>query len=258
MNSFRRFVSLVLVVVLALALFSVLGAPRPTAGRVSAPTIADDLDLGSRLPFTSTSRYFDPALDSATGRVSVLGARETPAAVAAAASLLRGPRVVPAIGGVHLVRGMIDADKIDELRSLPSVFGILRDRPIEWFDALIQKPKLSPRLPINLDMLSLPQSSGTFREPLFGAGTPEVAMRDVVNFTGARRAWTELGVDGTGVTIAIVDTGVDHGAFNLGHGSTARNAAGYPTSFDPDGSTVGWTLNATTSYTLGGFTFITT
>jgi len=258
MNSFRQFASLVLVVVLALALFSVLGAPRPTAGRVSAPTIADDLDLGSRLPFTSTSRYFDPALDSATGRVSVLVAMDASASVAEVASLLRGPRVVPAIGGVHLVRGMIDADKIDELRSLPSVFGILRDRPIEWFDALIQKPKLSPRLPINLDMLSLPESSSTFREPLFGAGTPEVSMRDVVNFTGARRAWTELGVDGTGVTIAIVDTGVDHGAFNLGNGSAARNAAGWPISFDPDGSTVGWTFDVLTSYTVGSDTFLPT
>ena len=257
MHFSRKLVAVAMVIVLALALFAVIGipgwAPRGTSAVVRAPDAARELAL----PFSSNSRYFDPALMDATGRVDVIVAMESSAPTAEVARFLRAARAVPSIGDVRLVRGTIDASQMSELQSSPYVLAVLKDRPIQ-FDAP-KKPLInsavSSRMPGVRD-LRLPEPTTVEREPLMGR--PEISMRDVVNFTGARRAWTELGVDGTGVTIAVVDTGVDHGAFNLGDSAIARNAAGVPISFDPDGSTFAWTTISVTNYTAGAKNNVTT
>lgn len=203
-------------------------------------------------PFSKVNRYFDPDLKGAAGRVSVLVAVDATASSSEVLRLLGAPRVLPAIGDARLIRGTIDAPSITELQSLPSVLAVLEDRPMAFGG--LDKPAVDPRIPTGTRALAHPEPSVLPREPLGGA--PEVTMRDVVNFTGARNAWTKLGVDGTGVTIAIVDTGVDLGAFNLGNRSAARDASGLPTSLDPDGSTFAFTTIRLSSYMSGTFTFV--
>lgn len=251
MHGSLRLLALSLVVVVGLALFAVSVAPRVTpgfsdVGRVTrwAPT----------LPFSPTSRYVDPALTDATGRVDVVVALQASASAEGISQYLSGARAMPLIDDVRLVRGLVEASKIGEIQSSPGVLAILKDRPI-GFDSP-KKPDMPLRLPVQFKDLRNVEPAAIERESL--TGDAELTMRDVVNFTGARRAWTELGVDGTSVTIAIVDTGVDFGAFNLGNSAVARNTAGVPISFDPDGSTFAWTTIEVSRYSAGPQDFVET
>lgn len=205
----------------------------PLSNAATALTAATDRPSALSLPFSPTSRYFDPALDDAEGRVAVMVAMQASAPTAEVAKYMDGARAVPSIGDVRLVRGVIDASKIGDLESSPYVLAILKDRPIPY--DMSRKLAANPHLAAQFKDAHLPEATGIERESL--SGSPEITMRDVVNFTGARRAWTQLGVNGAGVTIAVVDTGVDFGAFNLRESAVARNATGVPISFDPDGST---------------------
>ncbi len=266
MHFAQRVVSLGLVVTIAIALFAIPGPSQLVVTRFSvSPTVLDFPELGSRLPFSSTTRFVDPELRDATGLVSVAVAMDASAPTIDVAEYLSAARAMPAFGDTRLVLGSVDASRIGELQSLPSVFTILKDRPIgfEMPKEIAFPPRLQAdsRFTAKLAELGFQGSRHTEiasiqRESL--TGEPEVSMRDVVNFTGARRTWTELGVDGTGVTIAVVDTGVDHGTFNLGDGAAARNASGFPSSFDPDGSTFAWTTLSVMSYPEGSFRFINT
>ncbi len=244
--------SIVLVAVVILALFQLAGssplAPLQSS-RIGGGTAGG---FDPQIPFSKTNRYFDPDLKDAAGTVSVLVAMDATAPASEVLALLSAPRILPAIGNARLIRGTTDAPRIAELQALPSVLTVLKDRPIGF--GAPDKPAVDSRLPAPMQGLVRPQPSALPREPV--DGKPEITMRDVVNFTGARRAWTQLGVTGTGATIAIVDTGVDLGAFNLGNGSAARDANGLPTSFDPDGSTFAYTSIQLGSYPSGGSTFV--
>lgn len=210
------------------------------------------------LPFSSENRYVDPALRDRSAGVGVLVAMDASVSAADVAQHMRGARVLPDIGGVRLVTGTAGPDGIAALESLPSVFALLENRPTPLQE--MRKPNLDRALDTPLGRMRLAEPVAIedvfARSPLLDG--PEIAMRDVVNFTGARQAWTELGVDGTGVTIAVVDTGVDFGAFNLGDGAVARMANGWPSSFDPDGMTFAYTTTSVTNYTLGPSEFVTT
>ncbi len=255
MRSAGNFVPLFLAALLVSALFGVVGLANsaPPFSQPAGDAIKEQ-PVTSQMPFSKSSRYFDPALQDASGRSGVLVAMDASSPVTEVAKYLIGARALPEFGDVRILRGLIDSNRISDLQSLPSVLAILKDRPI-GFDAPNKRP-VDSRLPPNFREMRLPQPATIERESLTGG--PEVSMRDVVNFTGARRAWTQLGVDGTGVTIAVVDTGVDHGTFNLGNGATARDAAGTPTSFDPDGSTFAWTTINATSYRNNTGTWVTT
>src|SRR3989442_13598788 len=151
-------------------------------------------------------------------------------------------------------RGLIDSTRIAEVQSLRGVVAVVKDRPI-GFDGR-GMPTVNSRIPGSLGAARLPQPASIGRDSLTGG--PETDMRQVVNFTGAQRAWTQLGVDGAGVTIAVVDTGVDMGTFNLGSGAAARDANNLPSSFDPDGFTFAFTTTDVTSYSSGAQTFVRT
>ena len=249
----RRLASAVLIISLVAALFGVVASAG--AGAVqSATRVSNPTNSVPQLPFSASNRYFDPALQGSSGPVSVLVAMDASSSVREVARYLVGARSLPEVGNVRMLRGLIDSARIQDLQSLPSVLAVLKDRPIGF--GAPSKPTVNSRIPGDLRALRLPQPASIERDSLTGG--PETSMRQVVNFTGARRAWTQLGVDGTGVTIAVVDTGVDMGTFNLGNGAAARDAAGLPSSFDPDGFTFAFTAIDVPSYSSGGQTWVRT
>jgi len=226
----------------------------------SSPDVVADSGVSPETPrfdrapsFPKSAPAVDPDLKSATGRVNILVAIDESESYESAAALFEFARVLPSAGGTRILRGAIDASRLSDLESLPGVRSVLKDRPIA-FPTTANRPD-APR-PANRFQFPY-QAETAFERDTLGSG-PEVTMYDVVDFTGARRAWTDLGVDGAGVTIAIVDTGVDHGAMDLGEAAVARDFAGRPTSFDPDGGTYGRTTISVTSYTSGGRLFIRT
>lgn len=255
MDASRKLLALSLVVVMASAMFAVAMAPRalPQARATAATVLNAASATGLSLPFSTNARYFDPALQDAVGRIDVIVAIRTSAPIASIAQFMTGARAMPSIGDVRLVRGLIDASRVADLQASPDVLAVLKDRPI-GFD-VPQKTLPASSLGAKLRNFHLPEPASSQREPL--RGDAEVTMRDVVNFTGARRAWTQLGVDGTGSTIAVVDTGVDFGAFNLGESAVARDANGVPYSFDPDGSNFAWTMDTVTAFPGGAQVFVT-
>ena len=245
----------IVVILVVCALFSVVATTNSAGPRVQqAVGGVKDPRVAPQLPFSKSAKYFDPALQGTSGLVSVLVATDKSLPAADVAKYLMGARALPEFGDVRVLRGMIESSRISELQSSPGVLAILKDRPIGFGGP--SKVPVGSHLPTNLGSLRLPEPASIQRDSLYGG--PETSMRQVVNFTGARQAWTQLGVDGTGVTIAVVDTGVDLGTFNLGNGAAARDAAGLPSSFDPDGSTFAYTTESVTSYTVGGVTRVTT
>jgi len=251
----RSLASAVVIILLVAAVFGVVASASVVAQAFRPYTgLSNPASAVPQLPFSKSNKYFDPALQGASGRVSVLVAMDASSPVQDVARFLVGARSLPEIGNVRMLRGLIDSTRISEVQSLPGVVAVLKDRPI-GFDGP-GKPTVNSRIPGSLGAARLPQPASIGRDSLTGG--PETDMRQVVNFTGARRAWTQLGVDGAGVTIAVVDTGVDMGTFNLGSGAAARDANNLPSSFDPDGFTFAFTTTDVTSYSSGAQTFVRT
>lgn len=207
----------------------------------------------AKVSFPEAAASVDPELLGVEGRVDVMVAFDGSESLDGVASLFDFARVMPSAGGVRILRGSIDASRLVDIERMPGVRSVLKDRPIAFPAPLRGSDAPLPAHPFRFPFEGT-QALG--REPL--AGAPEVTMYDVVDFTGARRAWTQLGATGAGVTIAIVDTGVDHGAMGLGDAAVARDASGRPTSFDPDGGTFGRTTLTVGSYLASGRTFVRT
>lgn len=137
-------------------------------------------------------------------------------------------KIAVVTGGVHLRNGksgivFVWADKgqVEELAKLPGVMKIVSDK-----------------------VLPLPGSDNRVgSDKHIGSGVGfEPDMYGAVNITGARYAWS-MGYNGTGVKIAVVDTGIDMGESDLGPQKVARDAFGHPLLFDADEQGLVVTLN---------------
>ncbi len=82
-------------------------------------------------------------------------------------------------------------------------------------------------------------------EKATGGSEVEPSMYKAVEVIGASRVWSEFGVTGKGVVVAVVDTGVDFGSPGLGSQAIARTPEGTPMIFDSD--EIGLTLTLATS-----------
>ena len=63
---------------------------------------------------------------------------------------------------------------------------------------------------------------------------PQTDMFRIRELTGASKTNSDLGLNGSGITVAIVDTGVDFGSLDIS-GSVARDSEGRPIAIDADG-----------------------
>jgi subtilisin family serine protease len=167
------------------------------------------------------------------GRVLVVLHRGTPPQV------LRGRvRGVLGVFPTHvytLVVALISREDLDKLATTPGVVALLPDVRLDSY--FIKSSKLLERL-----------GEGT-PQPLQGGGGLGGGYHYTVNITRAIDVWTKYGVRGEGVTIAIIDTGVDYGSPALGLEAVARDEFGLPLVFDA--SSLGLVLTPVRAEDLG-------
>ncbi len=248
----RKSVMTVAINIMLLALLVPL--PQITSQGVSQPT--ESSALTSTFPdLAYQRRYIDPELFTSTGRIRVLVVASKALPIREVAKHMITCRATPSFGSFYVITGSMDAEKVQQLASNPLIFSILKDRKIEYPISTDLPDISSLRAPIKKNVAS----RLTFERDAF-SGKPETTLRDIVNITGAKKTWEDLGINGTGVTIAIVDTGVDYGSMGLGYwDAVARDDMGYPAAFDPDAQCMVITnLTVSKIFTVGGSTFLNT
>ena len=218
-------------------------------------------------PFTSLSNapnffqvgYVDPDLLSSTGlsRVLIIASDSMPPNEIAKYMIASG--ATPSFKGFYVMVGVIHADNVELLASDPHIFAILKDRKVEYSVSTDFTITDFPSGRRDFFLLPLEKRSIDFRENAL-TSKPETTLKEIVNIIGARRAWTDLGINGTDVTIAIVDTGVDYGALGLGYWDVvSRDDMGYSAAFDADAQCMvitNTTVKAT--YTIEGRKYLNT
>jgi hypothetical protein len=123
-------------------------------------------------------------------------------------------------------------------------FGTVRHTELMNLASLPGVVKILPDIPINYNDSRLDSSAGLIQTDMF----------KVRSILGADKVNSILKINGTGVKVAIVDTGTDFGNTELS-GAIARDGHGTPIQLDPDGSglvltnnTVGKVVNSTGVY----------
>ncbi|NPA98281.1 MAG: S8 family serine peptidase, partial [Crenarchaeota archaeon] len=78
------------------------------------------------------------------------------------------------------------------------------------------------------------QNNGPQSSRLPGVGRAEPTLYAAAKTIGATQVWKQYNITGKGITVAVVDTGVDFGISDLGVGAIARTPNGIPMIFDVD------------------------
>jgi len=185
------------------------------------------LASNSHFSETLSKKFIDAELLNSTGPTRVISIVRDDVALSDVAKYMMSARATPSFNGFHIVRGLMLAENVAQLDTNPYVVAILKDEKINY-DAPIEFPEV-----LAVEDLSKLKLESRSENWLFGK--PETTLREVVNITGARKAWETYDVNGANTTIAIVDTGVDYGSLSLGYwDAVARDSLGYSATFDAD------------------------
>jgi len=197
--------------------------------------------------------YVDPELLNSVGPTRVLIIASGSLPLNEIAKYTISSRAAPSFKGFYIMMGVMPAEDVEQLASDPRILAILKDRKIRY--------PISTELPTVQSLMETTKftlgKQESRRKPF--AGGSETTLREVVNITGAQKAWETYNINGTGITIAVVDTGVDYGALSLGYWDVvARDSAGYPAAFDADGECMAFTNITLTAYSTEAGDFIPT
>lgn len=223
-----------------------------TLNQLSGSTTALPTDLSSAF----SSKYVDPELLRSAGPTRVLIVASNSLPVEELAKYMISIQATPSMGGSYLATGVMQAEKVKELTENRYVLAVLKDKIINY-----DTPMTLPEIPSKLNASSLKDMFKLKPKPEDSAlgNKPETTLRDVVEIIGADKSWKTYNITGKGTTIAIVDTGVDYGAFSLAYwDSLARDERGYPAAFDADAVCMAFTNITVTAYATSGGTFIPT
>ena len=227
-----------------------------------APAISNDENVNLELPtsiqdFIMGKRpYIDPALASMKESARVILIVNDYANFSQIASCMKTCRVTPSLGGIRLVLGVVEPENLKSLAANTCTLAILKDREISF----VGSPRDALRNGSFLKNIKQPQPNDAPKNLPAGTPAQNVSMREVVKIMNATRVWDEFGITGDGVTIAIVDTGVDYGSLGLGYWNNvmARDNLGYPATFDADAMCLVYTNITLTAFTNASGTFIPT
>lgn len=204
--------------------------------------------LGEKLP------YVDPALTSIEEPTRVILVVQEPVNISQIAGFMKSCRVTPSFGGIRLILGTVNPEDMEPLATNAYTLAILRDGEVGFVGSPHDALKKGNFLK---DMTSQPYE--ILNELPAGTSFQNVSMREVVKIMNATRVWSEYGVTGDNVTIAIVDTGVDYGSLGLGYWDVmARDVFGNPAAFDADALCLVYTNITVTAFTNASGTFIPT
>ncbi len=78
------------------------------------------------------------------------------------------------------------------------------------------------------------QNNNPYTSRLPGIGRAQPTLYAAAKTIGATKVWEQYNITGKGITVAVVDTGVDFGITDLGAGAIARTSEGIPMIFDAD------------------------
>jgi hypothetical protein len=174
--------------------------------------------LAQAAPAHPTSPTIPPQGDDALVWVSVLAAPDTDLEPFFVGQVYRR-----AVGDLQRIAGRVRASALPALASQPGVFHVPGGDP----------PPTPP--PPNLSYPDEPTASSR-KEPLDGApAAPEGWYEN--DTQGVRETWNTLGVTGTGVTIAVLDSGVD-----FGNPALAGRYAVQPTTLSGTQAYAGWPI----------------
>jgi len=209
--------------------------------------------LFPRVPAPYQGGYVDPELLDSLGptRVLIISSDSLPPNEVAEYTI--SSRAAPSFKGFYIMMGVMHSEDIEQLASDPRILAILKDRKIQY--------PISTEFPTVQSLMETTKFTVRNQESRRGlfAGGPEITLREAVNITGAKKAWETYNINGTGITIAVVDTGVDYGALSLGYWDVvARDSAGYPAAFDADGECMTFTNITLTAYSTDTGEFIPT
>jgi len=228
--------------------FTAGATPRPFQRQSTGP-----FSSFPEVPRPYQGGYVDPELLNSVGptRVLIIASGSLPPNEVAKYTI--SSRAAPSFKGFYIMVGVMPAEDVEQLASDPRILAILKDRKVQY-PVSTAFPEVQSLMETTKFTLGKQES----RRKSFAGGS-ETTLREAVNITGAQKAWETYNVNGTGVTIAVVDTGVDYGALSLGYWDVvARDSAGYPAAFDADGECMAFTNITLRSYSTDADEFIPT
>jgi minor extracellular serine protease Vpr len=198
------------------------------------PAVPGELDVDlARLP---------PGVQAALGQgppaYLVVELEGEPLAVRYARSLDGGVSTMSSASQVAHVREL-EATQARLIPRLESMGGVI----ISSYQKAYNGIQIRISLDKMLTLAKLPGVKGVHRLPLY-----EVSNESSVPWIGATRVWDELGFDGTGVRVAVIDTGIDYYHADLG-------GSGDPADYAADDNTVIEPLTFPTAKVIGGYDF---
>ena len=212
--------------------------------------------------FERQGRYVDPTLHEISGPTRVILAVRDDVPAADIAKHMFSCRVVPNLGSFYLALGVVTPNDLEKLLSIDGVVIALRDVDLSdqiGFDLTSLMENVEDHLvwigDYSPDFQSPEEYNGESRNL-----KPEPMMWSTLDAIYARDAQDELKVNGSGVTIAIVDTGVDFGSFALSYPDyIARDSAGMSASLDADALGLAITNLTVVAYEgMDGYIYINT
>jgi subtilisin family serine protease len=202
--------------------------------------------------------YVDPDLTGLNGSVRVVIVVKDDANISCIAEHMISCRVTPSFGGVKVVLGAITAGNVGALASNTATLAVLRDRELQFVSSMLPRDLPEDFSVILGSKAEVKPDVGEVVE-LKPRTARNVTMRDVVRVTNATGVWADYNVTGEGVTLAVVDTGVDYGSLGLGYWDVmARDVLGYPAAFDADAMCLVYTNITLTTFANASGTFIPT
>jgi len=204
--------------------------------------------------------------------------------------VVRYIRYMPPVEGIVIATALLNPGAVDKLRNIDGLIAVLRDVPVDFPGVLddnlrdiIEKLNrgdltIEELRSLNLDKISLMKEGGEkslkdvskdpFKiapEELWGAPEIQPDMFFVGDLLGQNKLVMgnplKSRYNGTGVTIAVVDTGVDFGSLSLfsWQGKVATDpATGMVINFDGDAQAIALTETRVVAYAMGTNVFINT
>ncbi len=207
----------------------------------------------------ATSPTVDPALLSAKGECRVIATvKDLPleTIIDDLDGVFLNLRLSPVLFGYRFATGVLAAGSSEELIRCKSLSYVGLDTPLGGIGSACGGATISRQQKPSFDELcavicNQPPGSNASHDAFSGGVFTTVPGASSI--IGSSEVWA-IGIDGSGITIAIIDTGVDFASPGLGYwnDSTSRDGDGVPSSIDADAQCLALTNTTLQSYSGGG------